>query len=109
MIVRTPQYVLDKIEKAVWDGIKTGYDGPDTFGPVYVLEHPDAFDDDRIHVYILYDGKDTWLDLDFRSSVSRRIEDYVTPDEMPFLPRVRFTHKSWQATVERISKWIPKS
>lgn len=110
MIVRTPQYVLDKIEKAVREAIDKGYHGEDVFGPIYVIEHPDVFDEDIIHVYIVYDGKEVTLDYDFRWSVVENIRDNVTFDEVPFAPSVQFYHKSsWKAALTRIGKWIPKS
>ena len=110
MIVRTPQYVLDKIERAVWDGIQEGYHGEDVFGPVYVVEHPDVFGEDVIHIYIVYDGKDKTLDYDFQSDVVENIRCNVTLDEMPFAPSVQFHHKSsWKTALAQVGKWIPKS
>ena len=110
MIVRTPQYVLDKIEQAVWQAIQQGYHGEDVFGPIYVVEHPDVFEEDRIHVYILYDGKDKTLDYDFRWSVEKSIRRCVTFDEMPITPSVQFYHASWWETERsQFEKWLPKS
>ncbi len=110
MIVRTPQYVLDKIETAVREAIDKGYRGGDVFGPIYVIEHPDVFGEDIIHVYIVYDGEEVTLDYDFRWSVVENIRGNVTLDEMPFAPSVQFYHKSsWKTALTRFGKWIPKS
>lgn len=109
MWVKTPQYVLDKIEAAVWEYINARYHGEDVFGPVFVMEHPDVFEEDRIHIYIFYDGAEKLLDRDFRWGVNGYVRKFVTLDEVPLLPNVDFFHKSWWKQVKtRVGKWIPE-
>lgn len=110
MWVKTPKYVLDKIEAAVWEYVKKEYHGEDVFGPIHVIEHADDFDDDEIiHIYIFYDGDDVMLDRGFRWGVNEHVRKYVSSDEVPFIPIVEFFHKSWWKEVKtRVGKWIPE-
>ncbi len=110
MWVKTPKYVLDTIEAAVWDYINEQYHGNDVFGPVFVIEHPDVFEEDRIHIYIFYDGEDELLDRDFRWGLYEWVTQCVTDSEMPVLPSIKFFHKSWRKEINtRVGKWIPQS
>ena len=110
MAVKTPKRVLKKIEGIVRKAVEERFKGEFVFDPILVVDHPDAFDEDRIHIYVIYDGKKTILDPGWTLGLTNTVLRQVTEEEVPTMPFHEFIHKSeWKRLRKQVEQWIPQN
>ena len=110
MAVKTSKRVIGKVERLVRQGLQERFGDEFVFDPIIVASHPDAFDDERVHVYVVYDNKDKAAGPRWVAELMLYIQDRVPEEELPLVPFVDFIPKSdWDAVYrEQVERWIHK-
>lgn len=109
MVTRTPKHVLKKIEDFVRQAVEERFGDEFVFDPILVVAHEDPFGDERVHMYVVYDGDPAKLDPDWAVRLISMVIDHMTEEDLPTMPLKRFIHKSeWEKFYYyNVEPWIP--
>ena len=107
MVLMTPKPVIEKIERLVRQGLHERFGDEFVFAPIVVASHPDAFDDERVHIYVVYDGKGHKTGPLWAAGLTTYIRDRVPQDELPLMPLVRlFSKRDWNSVYRKqVEQW----
>ena len=97
MRTKTPEEVLRKVENIVRTALEGRFKDEFVFDPIIAIPRIDPWGDERIEVYIVFDGDQKWLDPGWTLGLVGIILDQVTEDEVPNVPGKLFIGKSeWE-------------
>ena len=103
----TPKRVLKKIERVVRQGLEEQFKDEYVFEPVVVASHEDPFGDERVHVYVVYNGKGRKPGPLWTAGLIGYIQEHVPQEELPLMPMVRlFSKRDWKSTyAKQVEQW----
>ena len=109
MVTRTPDSVLQKIKGIVREIVAEKSGGEFTFGPIMVMSHEDVWGEERVFIYVVYDGDPDRLDVGWTGGLVDRVLQQVPSDELPIVPFKSFIHTSeWDEFYSyNVAPWIP--
>ena len=111
MVLMTPKPVIKKIERLVRQGLQERFGDEFVFDPIVVASHPDAFDDERVHIYVVYDNEGKAAGPRWMGQLMMYIQDRVPEAELPLVPLVDFIPKTaWETGHrEQVERWTHAS
>jgi len=111
MVTKTPEAVLKKIEKIVHESLDDLFGADFTFAPVMVISRQDHWDQDRVYIYVVYDGKPNSLGSERTLQLVDAVMRQTTEEELPIVPFNSFIHKSeWPEFYKHnVVRWIPET
>lgn len=103
----TPKRVLKKIERVVRQGLEEQFKNEYVFDPIVVASHEDPFGDERVHVYVVYNGKGRKPGPLWTAGLIGYIQEHVSQEELPLMPMVRlFSKRDWKSTyAKQVEQW----
>ena len=109
MVTKTPNDVLKKIERIVRQAVEERFANEFVFDPILVISRQDYWDDERVFIYVVYDGDFEKLDPDWTSGLVDMVMQQTTEEELPIVPIRHFIHKSEWPVFYRynVARWIP--
>ena len=109
MVTKTPDHVLKKIEGIVRNVVKERATDGLVFDPILVVSHPDTWDEERVFMYIVYDGDPDQLDPGWTMGFVDMVLQRTTEEELPIVPFKHFVHKSEWPEFYRynVEPWFP--
>ena len=109
MVTKTPSDVLKKIERIVRQAVEERFGDDFVFDPVLVIAHEDYWDNERVFIYVVYDGDFDKLDPEWTVALTGRVIEQTTEEELPLVPIRHFIHKSEWPVFYRynVARWIP--
>lgn len=111
MVLMTPKPVIEKIERLVRQGLHERFGDEFVFDPIVVASHPDAFDDERVHIYVVYDNEGKAAGPRWVAQLMRYVQDRMPEEELALIPLVDFIPKTaWESVYrEQVERWIRRS
>lgn len=109
MVTKTPKHVLKKIESIVRQLVEERFGDGFVFEPIMALAHEDPFGDESVYIYVVYEGNPDKLDPAWTVTLSRRVLEHLTEEELDTFPYKHFIPKSEWKEVYRynVAPWIP--
>ena len=109
VVIKTSDRVLKKIEGIVRDLIEEGPTDGLAFGPILVMSRPDNWDEERVFIFVVYDGKPEKLDIGWASGFVDKVIQRTGVEDLPVVPFDHFVHKSeWPKFYRHnVEPWIP--
>ena len=111
MVIKTPKRIIGKVERLVRQALQERFGDEFVFDPIIVASHPDAFDDERVHIYVVYDNEGKAAGPRWVGQLMMYVQDRVPEEELPLVPLVTFIPKSsWGSGYrEQVERWIRKN
>lgn len=108
MVTKTSDEVLKKIKGIVQDLVKERSSNELEFGPIHVVAHDDYWDEERVFIYVVYDGNPKKLDFTWTIGLVDRVLQRLPDGVLPIVPVKHFIHKSeWEKfNRHNIEPWI---
>ena len=108
MVTKTTDDVLKNIEGIVRELVQGKSTNELVFGPIHVIAHDDYWDEERVFIYVVYDGDPKKLDFSWTIGLVDRILQRIPEGDLPIVPVKHFIHKSEWDKFRRynIEPWI---
>ena len=109
MVTKTPKHMLKKIEDIVRKAVEERFAGEFVFDPISVIARQDHWDEERVFIYVVYDGDPDKLDPEWTLGLVDIVMQQTTEEELPIVPFKHFIHKSeWPIFYRHnVARWIP--
>ena len=109
MVTKTPNGVLKKIEGIVRQALEERFGGELVFDPILVIAHEDYWENERVFMYIVFDGNPNKLDPEWTVGLTGKVIEGTTEEELPLVPIKHFIRKSeWPSFYRHnVARWIP--
>ena len=109
MVIRTPKYLVKKINGIVRRIVNAEMPAGLSVEDVCVVAHEDELGDETVFVYVVYNGNYKKLDPGWTTSLPRRVYEQLTEDELDTVVFKYFIHKSeWPRYYKyNVARWIP--
>ena len=109
MVTKTPKHVLKRIEEIVRKAVEGRFAGEFVFDPISVIARQDHWNEERVFIYVVYDGDPDKLDPGWTMGLVDLVLQQVTEEDLPIVPFKHFIHKSeWEEFHHyNVAPWIP--
>lgn len=109
MVTRTPRIVLKKIEDIVRQTVEERFGDEFVFDPILVIAREDIWGEDRVFIYVVYDGDPDKLDPGWTVTLVGKVTDRMSEGELSVVPFKHFIHVSeWDEFYRyNVARWIP--
>ena len=108
MVTKTSDDVLKSIKGIVQKLVKEQSSEDLRYGPIHVVAHDDYWDEERVFIYVVYDGNPKKLDYAWTIGLVDRVLQQLPDGALPIVPVKHFVHRSEWDKFHRynVEPWI---